>query len=148
MGAIDFVVIALIILFTIVLALLGRLVREPLMELESPLPADKAFETLRDSMTRRGWSILSLDEKERSLVIGAKIKVVNLVLYWTWADRITISIKAAPNSTGSLVVASCRLAPVMFYVKKSDPLYLEGHHLREMLAEPLQARVVKKSCFI
>ena len=147
MGTDELIIIVVIIIAATLLSLFMRRVREPLMELESPLSRDETLSALREGLPRAGWAIETLNEQGGSISFRARIKCFNLVLYWVWADRIILSVTAASGTKGSRVLVTCRPDPNVPFVRKSNSLFISKDRVREMLIEILGGSVVSESSF-
>ena len=147
MGTDELIIISLIVIAASLLSLFMRRVREPLMELESPLRREEALSALREALPGAGWAVETLNEQEGSISIRAKIKCFNLVLYWVWADRIIFSVTATSSSKGSRVLVTCRPAPNVPFIRKNNSLFITKDRVREILVQTLRGTVVRESFF-
>lgn len=147
MGFEDLIAIAAIVLLGVLLSLVMRRVREPLLELASPLRLEEALAALREALPRAGYVIDGAHATPDSLAIQARIRCFNLFLYWVWADRITLTVRLAPTAVGSRVRATCKPAPQIPHVRRSHPLYTNKDQIRDALVRILRGTVVVESTF-
>jgi hypothetical protein len=145
MGFEDLIAIAAIVILGVLLSVVMRRIREPLLEVASPLAPEEALAALREALPRAGYVIDGSHDGPNSLAIQARIRCFNLFLYWVWADRILLQVTSAPNAVGSRVIATCKPAPHIPHVRRSHPLYTNKDRIRDALVQSLRGTVVKES---
>ncbi len=132
MGTVELITILVIVLCGILLSIAIRHARQPLASVQSPLSPEKAFEALKETLTHEGCSVESVDEGDRAITIRAKVKCLNLILYWVWADRIILKVNEGAQG-GSYLLATAWPAPLLAHVSRTDRLYMDMARLHEIL---------------
>ncbi len=136
MGPDELIGIALIIVAGLALSIAMCRVKEPVAEMESPLPPGETFALLKERLAREGLTIQAMDDSDRSIAVRANIKCFDMVLWRVWADRITVTV-VANDPIGSRVVATARPAPLLLHVRRSNPQYMDTERFRDILRQAI-----------